>query len=147
MPLNTYSSTRTFLGQVSKGADLYKSIAKFCQDEDIKVGRVMAMGAVKNATVAYYNQRKRTYRTMKLKKEMEILGCFGNVSLKDGKPFVHVHIALADKQGKTFGGHLMPGTTVFACEIFVEEFEGKALDRKLDDKTGLALWAKDSILT
>lgn len=77
---------------------------------------------------------------------MEILSCVGNVSLKVGKPSVHVHIALADEKGKAFGGHLMPGTTVFACEAFIEEMQGKPLDRRLDEKTGLALWAKDSVL-
>ncbi|MFQ5798173.1 MAG: PPC domain-containing DNA-binding protein [Bacteroidota bacterium] len=146
MALNSYRSKRTFLGRLPNGADLYESIAKFCKDEDIKVGKVTAIGAVKNATVAYYNQRRKKYVTIKSKKQMEILSCFGNVSLRDGQPFVHVHIALSDERGKAFGGHLMPGTTVFACELFIEELDGKALDRKLDEKTGLAVWAKDSIL-
>ncbi|MEE9225275.1 MAG: PPC domain-containing DNA-binding protein [Bacteroidota bacterium] len=146
MALNPYRSKCTFLGRLPIGADLYESIRKFCQDEDIKVGKVTAIGAVKNATVAYYDQRRKKYHTIKRKKEMEILSCVGNVSLKDGKPFVHVHIVLGDDKGKAFGGHLMPGTTVFACELFIEELEGKALDRKLDEKTGLAVWAKDSVL-
>ena len=146
MLLNTYTSKRTFLGRLPNGADLYESIAKFCLDEDIKVGRVTAIGAVKKATVAYYDQHRKRYGTLKFKKELEIVSCIGNVSLKEGKPFVHVHILLADDKGKAFGGHLMPGTPVFACELSIEELEGKALDRKFDEKTGLAIWAKASMI-
>ena len=146
MASRTYTTKRTFIGRLSNGSDLYESIAKFCQYEDIQIGRITAIGAVKNAAVAYYDQRRKKYGTVKFKKEMEILSCLGNVSLKEGKPFVHVHIALADDKGKVFGGHLMPGTTVFACELFIEELDGKPLDRNLDEKSGLTLWAADSVL-
>ncbi len=34
--------------------------------------------------------------------------------MKDGEIFVHAHITLADRKGRAYGGHLMPGTMVFA---------------------------------
>ena len=77
---------------------------------------------------------------------MEIISCFGNATLRDGKPFVHVHVVLSDCEGKTFSGHLLPGTTLFACEVFIDEFEGEALDRSYDELTGLHLWDKTTNL-
>ncbi len=69
----------------------------------------------------------------------EITKLVGNVSLKEGRPMVHAHVTLAD-EGKAFGGHLAPGTVVFACEFIIQVFEGVSLTRSLDAETGLQLW-------
>ena len=146
MTRDIFRSKRIFMGQIPTGADLYESISKICTEEDIKIGKVTALGAVSQAAIAYYDQKKRKYCSIEFKKHLEILNCTGNVSLKDGKPFVHMHAIFADDKGKAFGGHLTPGTIVFACELTIEELEGKALDRKPEEKTGLNLWGKTSIL-
>ena len=38
------------------------------------------------------------------------------------------------------GGHLAPGTIVFACELIIEAFDGQELNRGMDRETGLPLW-------
>ena len=134
------------MGQIPTGADLYESISKICTEEDVKIGKVTALGAVSQAALAYYDQKGKEYRPIKFEKHLEILNCTGNVSLKDGKPFVHVHATFSDEKGNAFGGHLMPGTIVFACEVTIEELEGKALDRGPDEITGLNLWGKSSVI-
>jgi predicted DNA-binding protein with PD1-like motif len=134
------------MGRLPMGAGLYESISRICTEEDIKLGKITAMGAVTKATVAYYDQEKKEYKTITFDKHLEILNCTGNVSLKDGKPFVHMHATLADSQGSVLGGHLTTGTLVFACEVTIEELDGKALDRIMDEKTGLSLWGKQSLL-
>jgi hypothetical protein len=40
----------------------------------------------------YYEKGK--YKTRRFKKPMELLSLQGNISLKEGKPFIHVHAAL-----------------------------------------------------
>jgi uncharacterized protein len=65
----------------------------------------------------------------------------GNISLKDGNPMVHAHITLADEAGKAYGGHLIPGTVVFACEFILQVFEQPLLERGFDEATGLPLWS------
>lgn len=64
----------------------------------------------------------------------------GNVSIRDGSPLVHAHVSLADYSGNAFGGHLAPGTTVFACEYIIQAFTGETLVREQDSETGLPLW-------
>jgi hypothetical protein len=63
----------------------------------------------------------------------------GNISVKDGRPFVHAHAVLADKNGNTKAGHLLEGT-VFAAEVYLRELKGAKLERKYDEVTGLSLW-------
>ncbi len=42
--------------------------------------------------------------------------------------------------GRCVGGHLMPGTRVFACEIHLRAFRGAPPVREPDGPTGLMLW-------
>ena len=78
--------------------------------------------------------------SVELNKKLEIASCMGNISLKDSEIMVHAHIVLADWEGKAFGGHLMPGTKIFAAEFQIQEYVGTELHRGKDEKTGLPLW-------
>ena len=97
------------------------------------------VGAVKQARLAYYDQVNHEYQKIDLNQPLEIANCFGNLSLKAGKPFSHIHVVLADKTGKTYAGHLIRAT-VFAAELHLQELLGKKLEREYDQTTGLALW-------
>jgi predicted DNA-binding protein with PD1-like motif len=69
----------------------------------------------------------------------EIASCVGNISMKDGIPFVHAHAVLADQNGNIKAGHLLEGK-VFAAEVHLTELIGSKLVRKNDPVTGLSLW-------
>lgn len=103
-------------------------------------GRIEGIGAVQKARVGYYNQVSREYQFIEYDQPLEITKLSGNVSTRDDVPFVHAHVTLADEKGNAFGGHLAPGTILFACEVIVESFEGPALERSHDATTGLPLW-------
>jgi predicted DNA-binding protein with PD1-like motif len=62
----------------------------------------------------------------------------GNISLKDGEPFAHIHVSLGGPDGKLYGGHLVEGE-VFVAEVFIQELLGEPLERKPQDN-GLSLW-------
>ncbi|MEE9167742.1 MAG: PPC domain-containing DNA-binding protein [Candidatus Neomarinimicrobiota bacterium] len=129
-----------FMGKLSQGCDLLEEISDICRKEKVQIGRMEALGAVQRARLAFYNQETHEYEFLMVDQSLEITKLVGNVSLKDGKPFVHAHITLADETGKTYGGHLAPGTVVFACELILESFEGPVFERGLDAQTGLPLW-------
>lgn len=131
---------KQLMGKLSHGADLLGELTEICEKECIHLGRLEALGAVQKACIGFYDQKKREYEYITINKPLEILKVVGNVSLKDGTPIVHAHITLADHAGKAFGGHLAPGTVVFACEYVIEAFDGEDLERGLDDQTGLPLW-------
>lgn len=145
--MSTYTVKRTIIGQIEKGSDLYDSITRIIRENDIRAGRVTGMGAVQRAKLAYYDQTAMKYSEIVLDEPMEIVSMYGNISIRDGKPFAHVHVVLSDEKGNGKGGHLLPGDTpVFACEVAVEEFDGPELVRTVDERTGLALWTKEKNL-
>ena len=129
------------MGKLSHGCDLLEELTGICTKHDIRLGRVEAIGAVQKARVGFYNQETREYQFLDLDHSLEIAGLVGNVSLKEGRPFVHAHISLSDEEGRAFGGHLAPGTIVFACEFVLEAFDGPEFSRAFDQETGLPLFA------
>jgi predicted DNA-binding protein with PD1-like motif len=144
--MSNYKLLRTIVGQLSYGSDLYDGLTEIIQRENIRLGRIQAIGATTHAIVAYYDQATKTYNPLTFTGGMEILSLNGNISMRDGKPFVHVHILLSDAEGKVFGGHLMKGTKLFACEVTIDEFEGEQLERAQDERTGLFLWKTGKLL-
>jgi hypothetical protein len=131
---------RIFMGKVSHGGDLQGEITDICAREMIHLGRVEAIGAVTRACLGIYHQQDREYRRIIINEPLEIVSFSGNISMKEGQPFVHAHVLFSDNKGTTYGGHLVPGTVVFACEFVIESFEGPELSREYDEETGLHLW-------
>lgn len=137
----TVTAGRKIMGRLAKGEDLLAALEKRCGDLGITLGEVWALGAVSKARVGYYHQAEQKYEFLELKNPLEILALLGNISLKDGKPFVHAHVTLADRAGQAWGGHLAAGTIVFAGEFFIQEYLAEvALARHYDEETGLFLW-------
>ena len=134
------NAVKMFMGKLAHGADLLEEITKICIDQNICLGRIEALGAVQKARLGYYNQQDHLYHFFDLHKTLEITNLIGNISIKDGTPIVHAHVTLSDKDGHAYGGHLAPGTIVFACEVVVQALDGPSFERGLDQKTGLPLW-------
>ncbi len=139
--MHEINNGRTFMGRVPHDADLLEWLTGFAREKNIQLGEITLIGAVKKAVLAFYHQDRREYALVTVDKHMEILHGVGNISLKEGEPFVHMHLVLGDEQGRAFGSHLAPGTVVFACEAIIREFTGGQYLRKLDKTTGLTLWA------
>lgn len=131
---------RRVVARLPHGADLFEEIRGMARRHGISAGQVWAIGAVQRARIAYYDQADKTYRELDRDEHLEIVSLIGNVSLRDGEPAVHAHAVFADARGQTWGGHVVPGCVVFACEVFMSEFTGVALERAHDDVTGLPLW-------
>lgn len=125
---------------IKHGDDLLKSISEYCQENDIKSGFISVIGALQKAKFGDYNQKEKKYYENTVDEPVEIISCLGNISLKNGKSFVHAHISVAKSDGNVFGGHLNEGCIVFAAECVVFELTGDLLERKFDDLTGLSLW-------
>ncbi len=131
---------RILVGRLAKGTDLVTEIERICAERDITAAWVSVIGAVSHAAFAYYHQGDHRYLELASDTHHEIAGFIGNVSLRDGKPFLHAHGTFADEHGACVGGHLLRGITVFASEFTIREMTGADLVRTFDEETGLALW-------
>ena len=143
MLLNEYKEGRIFVGRLDYNSDLLESINKICIDKNIKTGFINIIGALENLKIGYFLQDEKKYvylDDIKTSSPLEIVSCTGNISIKDNLPFAHLHIIGSDHTGNCIGGHLMPGTIIYAAEFFIKEIIGEDLIRELDSVTKLPLW-------
>ena len=131
---------RAFVGRLATGTDLLSEIERFCVEQEIRSAWISVVGAVSHAAFGYYEQEERRYLELSSDYHHEIISFTGNVSMRDGKPFVHAHAGFASREGGAVGGHLLPGCTVFVGEVTIREMSGVDLERVPDEITGLALW-------
>lgn len=131
---------RAFVGRLATGSDLVEEIERYCAEQGIMAAQVVAIGALRRARYAYYEQDDHRYRELESDTHHEVVGFIGNISMRDDRPFLHAHATFADADGATVGGHLLPGCEVFAGEVMIREMTGVSLVRQPDETTGLALW-------
>ena len=130
---------RNLIARAEYDSDLIKFVTELAKKNEIMTATFTAIGALKNAKLGFYDQEKHEYLETLLSSPQEIASCVGNVSLKEGEPFVHAHAVLADRNGNTKAGHLLEGK-VFAAEVHLIELLGTKIIRKNDVVTGLSLW-------
>jgi predicted DNA-binding protein with PD1-like motif len=128
------------LVRLPRGSDLLQGLTEAAQKLGIHAGTVQAIGAVDGLTVAFFEPEEKEYEPLRFDEHYEITSSLGNVSLKDGQPFVHVHVTASDRQGGVVGGHLLEGSTVFLIEAYFRALGGKAPVRRQEDDLGLSVW-------
>ena len=130
------------IGRLPYKSDLLRELNKLAAKQKIKAGVVQVMGSLGRARLSFFDQKIRAYRELDFDSPHEIVAGNGNISLRsdDGMPSVHLHLAVADDQGKVVGGHCLEGCLVFAVEFVIWPFDGPAPRRVLDLDTGLLLW-------
>ena len=130
--------------RLSYGEELREQLEKFCAENNIKAAWFNAIGATKKAEIAVYNLRAKKYDTKQFSEMMEIVGVIGDISIMDGKPFMHAHGSFARPSFAMVGGHIMTCVISATCEIRLDKLDGE-LNRKHDEFTGLHLLCGESI--
>jgi predicted DNA-binding protein with PD1-like motif len=109
------------------GSDLYETVSAYVTEHDIKAASVAFIGAVRKANLAWWDQEAEEYCGFSFVEPMEVVGGLGSISEVDGRPFAHIHLTLANQEGRVVGGHVEPGTEVYAMEITIQELVGEPL--------------------
>lgn len=130
-----------FVLRMDRGEELVSALQKFCCDNKICGGGVTAIGAVSEAEISVYVPEKKGYEDRTVKENCEILCLTGFVSVLDNSPHAHLHITLAGRDFRAFGGHLKRAIVNPTCELAVIPV-GK-LERVRDPASGLALLRMD----
>ena len=139
MPFAEFDEERNLVVSADLDSDLVQFLVELAERRKITAAAFTAIGALKSAKLGFYDQEKHEYQKITIGSPCEIASCIGNISTKNGKPFVHVHAVLANRDGNTKAGHLIEGV-VFAAEIHLCELKGARLERKHSETTNLSLW-------
>ena len=104
--------------------------------EGIGYAAMTGLGAVKSATVSYWNAESQQYETHELREQMEVVSLVGNVTLKEEQPFTHIHVTLGRRDLSIVGGHFNDAIVHPNLEIWLSP-EAEPVHRVLDEACGL----------
>ena len=120
------------------GTSLTDEILRIAAKERIKTAKVEAIGGVNKLRLAYFNHETKKYEEHDFDEFLEITGMLGNITQKDGKPFLHAHCTFGRRDMSVVGGHLMSATVFPLAEVVITKTLNRAT-RRFDEKTGLNL--------
>lgn len=110
----------------------------FAEERDLTAARFTALGAFREAVLAYFAWESKEYEELPVDEQVEVTSLLGDVG-RDGEGVaVHAHAVLGRRDGRAVTGHLVEGTVRPTLELFLEEGEG-TLRRRPDRETGLTL--------
>ncbi len=95
------SAGRAFVLLLEKGDDLLAEVERICAEYEVGVAWVSAIGAVRRASFGYYQQGPKSYVEMTSDRHTMLNGFVGNISVADGRPFLHAHASFSAVDGST----------------------------------------------
>ena len=127
----------TYLLVLEKGEEIVSALTQFAQKTNVVCATVSGIGATDEAEVGVFDTFEREYYSKQIKAMAEITALCGNITQKDGKPYVHLHVTLAT-MFDVVGGHLTKAIVSATAELFVQAFP-IATNRQFDSKVGINL--------
>ncbi len=124
---------------LDKGEPVVASLVSACKEQGVRAGSLTGLGAVNSAEIAYYDLSKKEYLNKHFEGDREVVSLVGNVAVVDDEPFLHVHIALGDREMQIVGGHLVEATVAVTLEVSIQIIPDTTSERTLDDSIGLKL--------
>ena len=128
-----------YIVRLDKGEEIVETLKKFCEDNNIKLGTIIGLGATNKATIGLYNTEEKKYYSKELTGDYEIAPLYGNISTMDGETYLHIHANLCNQEHKAFGGHLNSAVVSATFEAVIEVIDGE-VDRAFDEEVGLNLY-------
>jgi len=112
-------SGRTFFVTMRKGDEVAAGLTEFAEQNHIKSAHFTAVGAIDSGVLGWFDMDKRAYKKIVINQEVEVLSLAGNITLENGKPFVHAHCVVGLGDGSTKGGHLIEGHVSLSMQVMV----------------------------
>lgn len=116
-----------------------KSLTEISVKENISNAWINGIGAINSVEVGYMDVVNKKYQKRNFNDNYELISLIGNITIKDGVPFVHTHITFSDTEYKVFGGHLFDAKITATGEIILTVADSK-IDRQFNENVGIHTW-------
>jgi len=118
------------------GAKIPDDILSIAKKEEVATARVEAIGGVEELRLAYFNRDVKRYEEHDYKEFLEVTGILGNLTLKDGEPYLHIHGTFGRRDLSALAGHVMTAKVFPLLEVVITPTKNRAL-RRFNDDLGL----------
>ncbi|MFZ0565696.1 MAG: PPC domain-containing DNA-binding protein [Chlamydiales bacterium] len=121
---------KTYVIRLTPGQDLKLELGKFIEKENIQAGVILAVvGSLRRANLRFAGKQEGSF----FEEDLEIVSCTGTLC----KTGMHIHMAISNPQGETFGGHVLDGCMVrTTAEIVIGGLSDYIFSREMDKETG-----------
>ena len=138
----TYKSTSDgrYILSIPNHSEITSELAAFCEEHGIQSGIVGGIAAINEATFRFFDPATKKYVDKTFSEQMEVTCLTGNISWKDGKPYLHIHVTASRSDYSCIGGHLLTARISGACEIYIEDYGLQGVGRRFEEETGLNLY-------
>jgi hypothetical protein len=127
-----------FLVRLETGEEIAAAIAEFARAHSIDAAEISGIGSAYDVVLGYFDRAAGAYERHPVAEEVEIVSMLGNLVLKEGRPFPHVHVTISGRDYRALAGHFFEGKAAATCELVVRPLAGYA-QRTKDEATGLFL--------
>lgn len=122
-----------------RGEDFMESITTWLNENEVRsAGILCGIGMLSDMEIGRYDGSEYARKTEP--ESCEILSLQGSVSMKEGSPFVHLHVSYADHDFNAVGGHLFKGTVSMTIELVVAPMSPGLVRKPM----GGVFWQMDS---
>ena len=129
------SSLQCFALRMPPGTEVYMGLKNLVTEYGLKAACILScVGSITQAKIRLASADKDNRDpVLEITERCEVVSMSGTLS-PDG---IHVHVSLADGEGKVVGGHLMKGMEVFTTmELVIGELPQLSFRRLPCDQTG-----------
>ena len=145
--LHEEGGERTFAVVFETGEKLIEGLRGFAAAEELAASEFRAIGALEEATIAFFDWDQKGYKQMAIRTQVELLSLIGHVTLpadeeEEGERNLHVHVVLGRRDGTASGGHLIEAVVRPTCEVVLTELPAH-LARRKDPESGLPVIAPE----
>ena len=115
--------------RLQPGEDVRLTLSSWAQANHIEAGGIVsAVGSLSHAHIRYAGRADGIMTTA----DLEVCALSGTLS----EHGMHLHLAVADREGRMLGGHLLEGCVVrTTLELLIQEVAGIRMLRSKDDQT------------
>jgi len=124
--------------KIERGEEVIATLTEFCRNEGIRNAHFSGIGAVQGLSCGYYALDEKKYYFTQYDELVEVVSLTGNVALKEGEPFLHMHGVFTDTTNIAFGGHIEKMSVGVVLEIVLEVLPS-TIERNYDEGIGLYL--------
>jgi len=110
---------------LARGEDLLEGLNAAVSELGIEAATLQVIGGLEEAVVGYFDPDSAEYVPTRTG-HVEICAGLGNVTIRDGAPFIHLHLVLSERDAAAVGGHAMEGCRAFVVEAYFRKLDGPA---------------------
>ncbi|HCZ05562.1 MAG: uncharacterized protein PWP37_498 [Thermotogota bacterium] len=113
---------RVIFIRLDHGEDFYAKLYEAVNDLKIHSAVVLSgIGMLMDVELGWFDVQNQRYERKNFSGAYELLSLSGNLSLKDGQPFFHLHVVLSRPGEPAIGGHLFSASVCNTVEIFLSD--------------------------